>query len=152
MPTGQPARQAVPAEIRSIVVALLELAALDGLVGLGEPLARDPRRELVVVHTVTEASGLGPATSHLNEYRERLRGNGVDARVAAFTSVTPGTDLARLADDHAVDLLLVDAPAGLLEDARLLALLARAPCDVGVLVGGEPGDGPVLGALRRRRA
>jgi hypothetical protein len=144
VPTGQPARQVVHTEVRSIVVALLELAALDGLVGLGEPLARDPRRELVVVHTVTEASALGPATSHLNEYRERLRGNGVDTRVAAFTSVTPGTDLARLADDHAVDLLLVDAPAGLLEDARLLALLERAPCDVGVLVGGEPGDGPVL--------
>jgi hypothetical protein len=41
--------------------------------------------------------------------------------------------------------LLVDAPAGLLEDARVLALLDDAPCDVAVLVGGgPPGEGPIL--------
>jgi DNA-binding SARP family transcriptional activator len=143
-PTGPRVAQVVPTEIRSIVVALLELEALEGLVSLGKPLAREPLRELVVVHTVTAASSLGPATSHLNEHRERLRADGVEARVAAFTSVTPGIDLARLADDHGVDLLLVDAPSGLLEDGRLLTLLERAPCDVGVLVGGNAGDGPVL--------
>ncbi len=43
--------------------------------------------------------------------------------------------MARLAREHDVDLLLVDAPDGLLEDARLLALLDHAPCDVGVVVG-----------------
>ena len=50
--------------------------------------------------------------------RRRARRRGVIARVAAFTSVTPGTDLARLATEQDADLLLVDAPAGLLEDAR----------------------------------
>ncbi len=143
-PTGSAGTRAVSAPARSIVLALLEMTALDGIVSLGEPLARDPSRELVIVHTVADVDELGPATSHLNHYRERLRTDGVEARVAAFTSVTPGTDLARLADDHEVDLLLVDAPTGLLQDARLLALLERAPCDVGVLVSAEPRDGPVL--------
>ena len=143
-PTGSVGTPAVPAPTRSIVLALLEMTALDGIVALGEPLAREPSRELVIVHTVTDVDELGPATSLLNNCRERLRTGGVEARVAAFTSVTPGTDLARLADDHEVDLLLVDAPTGLLQDARLLALLERAPCDVGVLVSAEPRDGPVL--------
>jgi len=40
--------------------------------------------------------------------------------------------------------LLVDAPAGLLEDARLMTLLEQAPCDVAVLVPGPQRDGPVL--------
>ena len=61
-----------------------------------------------------------------------------------FTSIAPGVDMARLAREHDVDLLLVDAPDGLLEDARVLALLEHAPCDVGVVVGGEPRRGPVL--------
>jgi hypothetical protein len=43
--------------------------------------------------------------------------------------------VARLATEHDVDLLLVDAPHGLLEDARLLALLEQAPCDVAILAG-----------------
>jgi DNA-binding SARP family transcriptional activator len=141
---GSTATPVVSARTRSIVLALVELTALDGIVALGESLARDPSRELVIVHTVTHVDELGPATSHLNHCRERLGVGGVEARVAAFTSVTPGTDLARLADDHDVDLLLVDAPTGLLQDARLLALLDRAPCDVGVVVAAEPRDGPVL--------
>ena len=74
-----------------------------------------------------------------------LVAEGVEARAAVFTSIAPGVDMARLAREHDVDLLLVDAPDGLLEDARVLALLDHAPCDVGVVVGGEPPRaGPVL--------
>jgi nucleotide-binding universal stress UspA family protein len=66
-------------------------------------------------------------------------------RAAGFTSLTPGNDLARLAAEQDVDLLLADAPLGLLEDARLIALLEHAPCDVAVVVGGRRmGAGPVL--------
>ena len=54
------------------------------------------------------------------------------ARSAAFTSLTPGRDLTRLAAEQDVELLVVDAPDGLLEDARLLTLLDDAPCDVAV--------------------
>jgi hypothetical protein len=69
----------------------------------------------------------------------------VVARVAAFTSVAPGADLSRLAREQDVDILLVDAPQGLLEDARLLSLLDDAPCDVAVVVGDHSAmKGPVL--------
>ena len=64
--------------------------------------------------------------------------------VAAFTSLTPGSDLARLAAEQDASVVLVDAPDGLLEDARLLTLLADAPCDVAVVVGDGVPRGPVL--------
>ena len=80
----------------------------------------------------------------VNDVRARLVTEGVEARAAVFTSLAPGVDMARLAREHDVDLLLVDAPEGLLEDARVLGLLDQAPCDVGIVVGGPPGDGPVV--------
>ena len=98
-----------------------------------------------MVRTVADGGELGPVTAALNGARERLIDRGVRARSACFTSLTPGADLARLASEHDVDLLLVDAPGGLLEDARILALLADAPCDVAVVVGGPSASGgPVL--------
>ena len=84
-------------------------------------------------------------TAQLRELGEALAARGVVARVCAFTSVTPGMDLVRLATEQDADLLLVDAPTGLLEDARLIEVLDHAPCDVAVLVGDRPlGAGPVL--------
>ena len=55
----------------------------------------------------------------------------------------------RLATEHDVDLILLDAAADLLEsghpDQDLGAVLERAPCDVGVLSGaGEMATGPVV--------
>jgi hypothetical protein len=88
---------------------------------------------------------LGRVTGALQELGAALGRRGAAVRTAAFTSVTPGNDLARLAAEQDADLLLADAPSGLLEDARLIALLERAPCDVAVVVGDHhPGDGPVL--------
>ncbi|HET7855539.1 MAG TPA: hypothetical protein VFL41_03705 [Gaiellaceae bacterium] len=63
------------------------------------------------------------------------------ARVAAYTASEPGIEAARVAAEHDVDLLLVEASAGMLESGRpaeeLTVILERAPCDVGVLVGTE---------------
>jgi DNA-binding SARP family transcriptional activator len=123
------------APLRSILVASLELETVDTLIALAEPLAREPEREIVAVGTVAQGEGLAFVSRELEERRGRLVENGVAARAAAFTSVTPGADVARLAIEHDVDLLLVDAPGGLLEDARVVALLEQAPCDVGVLAG-----------------
>ena len=61
-----------------------------------------------------------------------------------FTSDSPGADAARLATEQDVDLVLVAAPAALLDDPDLGDLLRSAPCDVAVLTGGEPAAGPVL--------
>ena len=78
--------------------------------------------------------------------------DGIDARVASVHVAHTGVDLSRLATEHDVDLLLVDAPDGLLEDARVLTLLEQAPCDVGVVVDGTVGVGAGARPVRRRRA
>ncbi len=137
-------REATDATSRSIVAAVLDLAALDQLLALAEPLAREPPRELIVLHPVASAAALEGSTAQLQDRREVLLRDGVAARTAAFTSLAPGADLARLAVEHDVDLVLADAPARLLEDQRLLTLLEQAPCDVAVVVGDTITEGPVL--------
>jgi hypothetical protein len=121
-------------------VFALDPSSLDLLSSLAEPLARRPEREIIKVATVAKADQLAPIGRALGERRELLVDRGVAARAAAFTSLTPGADAARLASEHEADLLLVDAPDGLLEDARVLALLDRAPCDVAVLAGTRAGS------------
>ena len=72
------------------------------------------------------------------------------ARAASFTSTTPGKELARLATELDVELLLVDAPETLLADGapdeQLRAdVLEQAPCDVALLVPRDgKREGPVL--------
>jgi DNA-binding SARP family transcriptional activator len=140
-PRAAPERRAAS---HTVLVAVLETDAMDALVALAEPLVRTDGRELVIASTVAEPTALRPATARLRAERERLVADDVAVRVAAFTSLTPGADLARLAREQDAELLLVDAPAGLLEDARLLALLEEAACDVAVCVDGASGPGPIL--------
>jgi transcriptional activator len=143
-PTGSTQPRAEPAQ-RTILVAALELDAIDPLLALAEPLARQsPPSELVLAATVTDAGTLTRTASMLSERREALLARGVAVRAAAFTSVTPGADLARLATEQEAALLLVDAPDRLLEDSRLLTLLEDAPCDVAVLIGGASGGSAVI--------
>jgi DNA-binding SARP family transcriptional activator len=120
---------------RTVLVAALAATAVGALLELAEPLVREPGRDLVIATTVGSVADLDAATSMLAEARATLAGRGVSVRAAAFTSVTPGADLARLANEQNADLLLIDAPRGLLEDARLLSLLDEAPCDVGIVIG-----------------
>ena len=128
----------------TILVAALDLAAVQPLLALAEPLARDGDREIVLSSTVSDAGALADASARLREQCERLAADRLDVRAAAFTSLTPGADLARLAREQDAELLFVDAPARLLEDGRLVSLLDDAPCDVAVLVGGEAGPGAVF--------
>jgi DNA-binding SARP family transcriptional activator len=130
--------------LRTLLVAPLAATPPDGLMSLAEGLARQPRREVVLAETVADGRELAAASRRLHELREGLSGNGLEVRAAAFTSVTPGADLARLATEQDADLLLTDAPEQLLEDGRLVTLLESAPCDVGVLVGKGELRGPVL--------
>lgn len=135
---------AAASAVAVILAAALSPAAAPGLLAFAAPLALLSDRELVVATSVTDAQALPRTAELLVGYRRELADRGITARAAAFTSVTPGADLARLAREQEANLLLVDAPEGLLEDARLLALLDDAPCDVGIVV--DPGavDGPVL--------
>lgn len=129
---------------RAILVAALDERALGPLLGIAATLARRPPHELIFVMPVAAGADLATATALLQRRRAALVAAGLQVRVAAFTSATPGLDLVRIATEQDVDLILVDAPPALFEDAELSALLARAPCDVGVLVPHEIASGPVL--------
>ena len=108
------------------------------------PLATGAEREIVAATTVADAGALPGAVRAMHDARAATGELAEHVRVAAFTSLTPGSDLARLAAEQDATVVLVDAPDGLLEDARLLTLLADAPCDVAVVVGGGVPRGPVL--------
>jgi DNA-binding SARP family transcriptional activator len=129
---------------RSVLACALVPGNAAGLIELAEPLAREADAEVIVAATVAAAAELEPVAAALSERRGEVLERGARIRAAAFVSLTPGIDLARIAVEQEADLLLVDAPAGLLEDARLLTLLTEAPCDVAVVVDGEARPGPVL--------
>jgi DNA-binding SARP family transcriptional activator len=123
---------------RSILVVPQDGTNLDALVGLAEPLAKEPPREIILARLVTGDQELSEALALLTERRASLLERSVAARVAAFTSTEPGEDTVLLASEQDVDLLLADVSPDLLED-RLLAeplasLLEAAPCDVALLV------------------
>lgn len=134
-----------PIKTRTVLIAALTMGSVPTLVALGGSLARRPDHELVLSSTVSSSEDLLEVTKRLREATAPLEEQGVVARVAAFTSVAPGADLTRLATEQDADILLVDAPQGLLEDARLLSLLDDAPCDVAIVVGDQSAvKGPVL--------
>src|SRR4051794_24614559 len=133
-----------PALERSILVVPRSHESLDALLQLAEPLARRPPKELILARLVSGAAELGPAAAAMRERRSALLARGVPTRAVAFVSQTPADDAVRLAGEQDVDLIVVDGSAELLQDAMLARLLAMAPCDVAVVVGGEPRSGPVL--------
>ena len=133
-----------PAKSRSIMVALWRVSAAQGLLGLAVPLTRRPARDLVVAHVVRPGDDLVGRSRALQVQREGLLADGVNARVAAFTSATPQVDIVRLAHEEDVDLLLLQAPPDLLDDEALRHVLLTAPCDVGVVVRDDLGAGSVL--------
>lgn len=135
----------LPAPERSILVAPQDAPRLAELVAVAEPLARRPRRELILARLVATGADLAAAAALPNERRSALLARGVSARAITFTSADAGGDLVRLASEQDVDLLLVDGRPDF-DDPVLERVLAQAPCDVAVHVGrGEPPrEGPVL--------
>ena len=135
---------AVAAAERAILVAPSQPAALPVLLAIAEPLARPSTRTLVLAASAASRASLATAAAAVNDARSQLLARGVAARAAAFTSSTRGADLARLAAEQDVDLVLADAdPAEL--SPEVVALLERAPCDVALLVGNAVAcTGPVL--------
>jgi len=134
---------------RSILVAVSNEMRVDALLAIAEPLVRDAPRVMILARLVSDAAELLSASAWLEERRSALGSRGVVARAASFTATAPGEELARLATELDVDLLLADAPEGLLAegapDEQLTAVLEETPCDVALLA---PRDatpkGPVL--------
>ena len=91
---------------------------------------------------------MGDVNAALAVHRDALAARGVPSRIAAFTTAEPGADAVRLAEEHDVDLIVIDAALGPLESdlpEELELVLERAPCDVAVLVGsGELAAGPIV--------
>ena len=114
---------------RSILVWSRGEASLDPLLGIAEPLARRPPRELILAR-VARRDELAGATDFLSSHGHELRSRGVAARVAAFTSTEPGRDVVRLAAEQDADLMLLDG--GFEPDVE--AVLDGAPCDVALLL------------------
>jgi DNA-binding SARP family transcriptional activator len=131
-----------PAE-RAVMATSLGDGGIAAVTALAAAAAAASGRELIVTRLVERSDELAEAASGMNDLRDRLVGEGITARAAAFTSADPAADTARLLRNHDVDLLLLEAPPDLLADPRTQAILAAAPCDVGLLVG-TPADGPVV--------
>lgn len=134
---------------RLVLVAITSETRDDTLLAVAEPLVRHPPRVIVLARLLSDAAELRAASAWLEERRSALEGGGLVARAASFTSTEHGEELARLATELDVDLLLANAPDELLADGvpdkQLSALLARTPCDVALLVPREAiADGPVL--------
>jgi DNA-binding SARP family transcriptional activator len=138
-------RRSPPKPERSLLVFPHADGMLDALLGLGATLADgEPPRELILARVVG-AGEVGAETRALAERVEALHSEGIAARAAAFSSPTPGTDVARLAAGQGVDLLVLDAGAAPL-DGDAGAVLEQAPCDVALLVdaGGPLRPGPIV--------
>jgi DNA-binding SARP family transcriptional activator len=134
---------------RSILVAISDETRVDALLAVAQRLVRHPPRVIILVRLVSDAAELRPASAWLEEKRSALEAHGVVVRGASFTSTAPGKELARLAIELDVELVLADAPDELLAagapDEQLTALLEDTPCDVALLVPLEAtADGPVL--------
>ena len=91
---------------------------LDDLLAIAEPLARRPARELILARLLRDDGELAAASAALSERRDALAQQGVASRIAAYTTGEPGADAVRLATEHDVDLILLDAAAELLESGR----------------------------------
>jgi DNA-binding SARP family transcriptional activator len=132
---------------RSILVAALDLD-LDGigsLIALAAPLATKPSRELILACLVA-VDQLGPASELLRSQQALLVERGVVVRTVCFTTTDAARDIVRLATEQDVDFVLVPGGESPLEDPTTRAILAGAPCDVGVLIARDAdlGPGPVL--------
>jgi DNA-binding SARP family transcriptional activator len=134
---------------RSILVSISDDDKGDALLAVAEQLVRQPPRVIVLARLVADAADLQSASAWLAERRSSLEARGVEARAASFTAKAPGAELARLATELDVELLLAEAPDELFAegtpDEQLTILLSDTPCDVALLA---PGDaqrpGPVV--------
>ena len=133
-------RSAAALPRRRAVLAVASTAkSVDDLLAIAEPLARRSARELILARLVRDDGLLGAESVALSAHRDGLAARGVASRVATYTTSEPGVDTVRLATEHDVAVVILDAAPGLLATGRpdhdLAVVFERAPCDVAVLVG-----------------
>ncbi len=118
----------------AVVLAGRDPGRLPSLAAVAEPLARRPRRELIIGLLVGDEAQLGEATTALASVRDGLAS---PARTAAFVASRGSDDVLHLARAHDADLVLLDASsavgdAGALSE-ELVDVLESSPADVGLL-------------------
>jgi DNA-binding SARP family transcriptional activator len=144
-----PAASVTQAVERSLLAAVTDETRIGALVNVAESLARHPPRAVILVRLVQDAVELPAASAWLAAQRAELEARGVAARAASFTATAPGEELARLATELDIELLLAEAPQELLTDGapgeQLATVLEETPCDVALLVPRETTpSGPVV--------
>ena len=149
-PALEPSARPLPAEQagahgRAVLAFAAALDGLEALLGLAAPLAvASPQRELIVT-AIVAPTNVGAATAALAERADELRVGGLATRIAAFSSPTPGADIARMVAQQGVDLVLASVGGAPLEgESRVI--LEQAPCDVALLLraGGSLRAGPIV--------
>jgi DNA-binding SARP family transcriptional activator len=93
---------------RTVLVAARETERLDALLAVAAPVAELPGRALIVARLLADEGQVPGAAAGL---AERRAGLGDSVRTAAFTSRDPALDIARLAADYDVELVLADGSA-----------------------------------------
>ena len=110
---------------------------------------RNPPRVVILAKLVSGRSELASASAWLEARRSALAARGLVARSASFTTTAQGEELARLARELDVELLLAEASVELLAegapDEQFAALLARDALRRGAArLPGSVSRGPVL--------
>ena len=123
-----------PTPDRGVLVLAYADHGFESLLPLAEPMAHKPLRELIVAWLVGSESELSAANDTLRAHQEGLAARGALARTASFTTASVAADIVRLTTEQDVALLLLAGSRSPLEETALRAVLAAAPCDVGVLV------------------
>jgi DNA-binding SARP family transcriptional activator len=134
---------AAPVLSRAILVAGIGDHPLEPLLAVAESLARQPQRELILARVLEHPGTLAAASADVGAECDALRERGAVPRAAVFTSSSPGEDVALLATEQDVDLVLVAGPDSF-DDSVVAVLLRTAPCDVAVAVGPTATPGTVL--------
>jgi DNA-binding SARP family transcriptional activator len=136
-----------PAPDRSVLVVAATDEGVDDVIDIAEPLARRGGRRLVIARTLADEATLGEASTHLLERRARIEDR-VSVQAVAFVSATPAEDIVRLSVRLEADLILLEVlPETLTETsfgATVAGVLAKAPCDVGLLARHQSPPGPVV--------
>jgi DNA-binding SARP family transcriptional activator len=132
----------------AVVLAGRDPARLGPLVAIAEPLARQPRRELIIGLLVDEEAQLAEATTTLAAVRAGLE---APARTAAFVASRGSDDVLHLARSYDADLVLLDASTGIDESGTLskevVDVLDGSPADVGLLFASAPAASGARGVL-----
>ncbi len=127
------------AERQTVLVVPHDLSRVGDLLAVAWPLARRPRREVVVAALVEKDADLESAVRLLDERRAELLESGVAVRTVVFTSEERDEDTLRLAAQQRAALIVLDASPALLErgdfEEPLRSILAEADADVAILVG-----------------